>query len=78
MEFLRENFRGLLPCTAYCSQSLPTFTEKTFADKNKAAKFAENFSLKSFLLYSIHVLPYDDDLLVHTFFTAHNVCTNTP
>ena len=34
--------------------SLQTITETNFADRHKTAKFAKAFSLKSFLLYSMH------------------------
>ena len=63
MEFRRENFRGLLACTAYSRPSLQSIVEKTFADKLKTARFSKVFSLESFPLYSIHWNLYIKDIV---------------
>ena len=51
--FCGENFRGLLAYTAYCPLSLQTFSEKSFVDRYKTAKFAKVFSLENFPLFGI-------------------------
>ena len=48
MGFHRENFRGLLTRIAYCHPIHQTIVEKTFADRNKTAKFVKVLSLDSF------------------------------
>ena len=52
--FHRENFHGLLTFAAPKNTTPPNFTEKTFMNSHKLAKFAK-FSLKSFMLYGIVV-----------------------
>ena len=67
MEFRRENFRGLLACTAYCRPSLQTIVEKSFTDWHKTAKFAKVFSLESFPLYVIHLHVLKGNTLLFNF-----------
>ena len=58
MIFCEEDFQGLLAFAAEGCHA-PNFTEKTFANSHKTAKFVKVFGLESFLLYntfSIHAL----------------------
>ena len=50
-DFRGENFHGLLACAAPKDATPPNFTEKTFTNSHKTAKFAKVFSLESFPLY---------------------------
>ena len=52
-DFCRENFCGLLACTAKGCHTPNFIKKKTFANGHKTSKFAQVFSLKSFLLYGI-------------------------
>ena len=52
----RGDFRGLLPFATPTDAMPPNFTEKTFANSHKTAKFAKVFSLESFPLYGISLL----------------------
>ena len=53
--FKGENFRGLVKNTIFLCRTkeyyAPNFTEKTFVNSHKIAKFVKVFSLKSFPLY---------------------------
>ena len=51
--FRREDFRGLLVSAMPKDAMPPNFTEKTFANRQKTAKFAKVFSLESFPLYGM-------------------------
>ena len=53
-DFRRENFRGLLAFTMPKDTTPLNFTEKTFMNSHKIAKFAKVFSLKSFPLYGMY------------------------
>ena len=55
-DFAEKNFRGLLAFAVLTDATPPNFTETTFADSHKTAKFTKVFSLESFLLYSIFCL----------------------
>ena len=46
--FRGENFRGLLAFTMPKDTTLPNFTEKTFANNHKTAKFCESFHPQKF------------------------------
>ena len=50
-DFRGENFCGLLAYATPKDTTPPNFTEKTFANSHKTAKFMKVFSLKSFPLY---------------------------
>ena len=56
-DFHWENFHWLLTFAAPKAAILPNFTQKTFANTHKTAKFTKVFSLESFLLYGI-MWPY--------------------
>ena len=52
-DFYEENFCGLLAFTAPMDATPPNFTDKTFTNTHKTAKFMKVFSLESFPLYGI-------------------------
>ena len=55
-DYCRENFRGLVACALPKDTTPPNFTEKTFVNSHKTAKFTIVFSLKIFPLYGISLL----------------------
>ena len=52
-DFHRENVRRMLAFTVPKDVMPPNFTEKTFANSHKTAKFTKVFPLESFQLYGI-------------------------
>ena len=53
-DFRGENFRRLLACAVLKDATPPNFSDKTFANCHKTAKFMKVFSLESFPLYSTY------------------------